>query len=162
MRHGICRRLRSRWFPPPALLLLLLVLLLLVLSLYPRLPHGLHARCSSRLLKFAMPPTERLQSKRNCSSRRHLQNKSDRVRLTRRRGKIAITHTHLHVHTPRHAALYTICHLYTHTRTYTKRGESSKLRRGFVPLMNLQRDSTESPFTYMYVINTTYYSRPSR
>jgi hypothetical protein len=23
--------------------------------------------------------------------------------------------------------------------------------------MNLQRDSIESPFTYMYVINTTYY-----
>ena len=23
--------------------------------------------------------------------------------------------------------------------------------------MNLQRDSTESPFTYTYVINTTYY-----
>ena len=26
--------------------------------------------------------------------------------------------------------------------------------------MNLQRDSTESPFTYMYVINTTYYWLP--
>jgi hypothetical protein len=32
-------------------------------------------------------------------------------------------------------------------------GESSKLRCGFVPLMNLQRDSIESPFTYMYVKN---------
>jgi hypothetical protein len=35
--------------------------------------------------------------------------------------------------------------------------ESSKLRCGFVSLMNLQWDSTESPFTYTYVINTTYY-----
>ena len=66
-------RLRSRWFPPPALLLLLLVLLLLVLSLYPRLPNGLHARYSTRLLKFSMPLTEKCwQSKRHCSSRRHL------------------------------------------------------------------------------------------
>ena len=61
---------------------------------------------------------------------------------------------------PRHATLYTLCYLHTHTHIHTERGESSKLRRGFVPLMNLQRDSIESPFTYMYVINTTYYYCP--
>ena len=60
---------------------------------------------------------------------------------------------------PRHAVLYTLYYLHTHTykHIHTERGESSKLRCGFVPLMNLQRDSIESPFTYMYVINTTYY-----
>ena len=54
---------------------------------------------------------------------------------------------------------YILFIIYTHTYTHihTERGESSKLRRGFVPLMNLQRDSIESPFTYMYVINTTYH-----
>ncbi len=53
--------------------------------------------------------------------------------------------------------LFVIC---THTYTHIQREGivlRSKLRCGFVPLMNLQRDSTESPFTYMYVINTTYY-----
>ena len=50
-------------------------------------------------------------------------------------------------------------HMYTHTytHTHTHRGESSILRRGFVSLMNLHWDSTEPPFTYTYVINTTYY-----
>jgi hypothetical protein len=123
---------------------------------YPRLPHVLHPLCSSRLLKFSMPTMEHSQNKRHCSFRRNLQNKSDKVRLLRRHRKIVITHTHLYVHTPHHTVLYTICYLYTHTYIYTKRGESSKFRRGFVSLMNLQRDSTESPFTYMYVINTTY------
>jgi hypothetical protein len=74
-------------------------------------------------------------------------NKADRVHLKqRRRLKIAITHTHLHAHTPRHARryiLFVIC-----TERERERGESSKLRCGFVPLMNLQWDSTESPFTY--------------
>ena len=46
--------------------------------------------------------------------------------------------------------------VYTYTHTYTQKGESSKLRCGFVSLLNLQWDSTESPFTYMHVINTTY------
>ena len=58
---------------------------------------------------------------------------------------------------PRHAKLCSLYYL-LHTHIHTERGESSKLRRGFVPLMNLQRDSIESPFTYMYVINTTYYN----
>ena len=52
--------------------------------------------------------------------------------------------------------IYSLLSTHTHTHIHTERGESSKLRRGFVPLMNLQRDSIESPFTYMYVINTTY------
>ena len=53
--------------------------------------------------------------------------------------------------------IYSLLSTHTHTHIHTENGESSKLRRGFVPLMNLQRDSIESPFTYMYVINTTYY-----
>jgi hypothetical protein len=36
-------------------MLLLLMLLLIVLSLHPRLSYGLHARCSSRFLKWRTP-----------------------------------------------------------------------------------------------------------
>ncbi len=73
------------------------------------------------------------------------------------------THTHLHAHKPCHTELYIMFYLYRDTHTERERerererGERSKLRCGFVSLMNLQWDSTESPFTYTYVINTTYY-----
>jgi Ca2+/Na+ antiporter len=40
--------------------------------------------------------------------------------------------------------------LFTHTQRERERGESCKLRRGFVPLMNLQWDSVESHFTCMH------------
>ncbi len=60
-------------------------------------------------------------------------------------------------HAASHRTIYSLLSRHTHTHIHTERGESSKLRCGFVPLMNLQRDSIESPFTYMYVINTTYY-----
>ena len=147
-------RPRSRWFPPPALMLLLLMLLLIVLSLHPRLSYSLHARCCSRLLKWHTPTMSCWKSRRSCSSRglprkQAHQGLSDATR--------PLLHIDLHADMPRHAALYTLCYLHTHTHIHTERGESSKLRRGFVPLMNLQRDSIESPFTYMYVINTTYY-----
>ena len=94
------------------------------------------------------------KSRRSCSSRglprkQAHQGLSDATR--------PLLHIDLHADMPRHAALYTLGYLHTHTHIHTERGESSKLRRGFVPLMNLQRDSMESPFTYMYVINTTYY-----
>jgi len=59
-------------------------------------------------------------------------------------------------HAASHRTIYSLLSTHTHTHIHTEKGESSKLRRGFVPLMNLQRDSIESPFTYMYVINTTY------
>jgi hypothetical protein len=68
---------------------------------------------------------------------------------------------HTHITACSHAAsrctIYSLLSTHTNTHIHTERGESSKLRRDFVPLMNLQRDSIESPFTYMYVINTTYY-----
>ena len=123
----------------------------------PQTPPRSSRPMQQQASKFSMSSTERLEIKRNWYSHSHLQNKSDKVRLPRWRRKITITHTHLHVQTPCHDGLYTICYLYTHTSTYTKRGESSKFRCVFVSLMNLQGDSTESTFTYMYVINTTYH-----
>ena len=55
--------------------------------------------------------------------------------------------------------LFVICtHTYRDREREREREESSELRCDFVPVLNLQWDSTESPFTYTYVINTTYYS----
>ena len=65
-------------------------------------------------------------------------------------------HTTYHTHTP--ACLYAALQrpiyfvLFTHPHTHAQRGETSKLRRGFVSLMNLQWDSVESPF-YMHACN---------
>jgi len=79
------------------------------------------------------------------------------LKLDDARRPLLHTHTCMFTHrvTPWYM-LFVIC-THTHTHIHRERGESSKLRCGFVPSMNLQRDSTESPFTYMYVINTTYY-----
>ena len=40
---------------------------------------------------------------------------------------------------------------------YNESGPGHTLLVNHLPLMDLQRNSIESPFTYMYVINTTYY-----
>jgi len=43
-----------------------------------------------------------------------------------------------------------MCNPHKHIQREREGGESSKLRCGFVSLMNLQWDSTDSPFTYVY------------
>ena len=94
------QRLRSWWFPPPALMLPLLVLLILVLSLQPRLPHGLHARCSSRLLKIQTPTAACWKSRRVAPLTGFRGNKHKRDYLKNHRAeKTAITSTRAFLHT---------------------------------------------------------------
>jgi hypothetical protein len=123
-----------------------------------RLSYGLHTRYYDRFLKWHTPTMSCWKSRRSCSSR-GLPWKQTHQGLSNVEWhyKTTITHRLAHWHAVSRRTIYSLLSTHTHTHIHTERGESSKLRCGFVSLMNLQRDSIESPFTYMYVINTTYY-----
>jgi hypothetical protein len=60
---------------------------------------------------------------------------------------------------PKNCVIYYLLSVHIHTHTHTHRGESFNLRCVFVSLMNLQRDSTESPFTYITIEESSPHTR---
>ena len=114
------RRLRSRWFPHPTLLLLLLVLLLLVLRLYPRLPHGLHARCNSRLLNFPCRRRNGWKSKGTDTLTVICRTSLTRF-VSRDDGGRSLSHTHTCMFTHRVTTDYILFVICTHTHPHTQR-----------------------------------------